>query len=97
NQVRTMLDEAIACELQFARDLLSEGVSGLSEHSVRQYLEYVADARLARLGFPRRYHTANPFDFLELQDVQEVTNFFERRASAYQFAVAGTVALDAAF
>jgi ribonucleoside-diphosphate reductase beta chain len=46
---------------------------------------------------PRRYGTRNPFSFLALQDVQEVTNFFERRVSAYQVGVAGEVAFDAAF
>ena len=34
----------------------------------------------------------NPFGFMELQDVQEHTNFFERRVSGYQVAVAGEVA-----
>ena len=36
----------------------------------------------------------NPFAFMELQNVQELTNFFERRASAYQVAVEGSVAFD---
>ena len=30
----------------------------------------------------------------ELQNVQELTNFFERRASAYQVAVEGSVSFD---
>jgi ribonucleoside-diphosphate reductase beta chain len=34
---------------------------------------------------------------MELQDVQEVTNFFERRVSAYQVGVSGEVTLDEAF
>ena len=34
---------------------------------------------------------------MDLQDVQEVTNFFERRVSAYQVGVEGEVAFDAAF
>jgi ribonucleoside-diphosphate reductase beta chain len=34
---------------------------------------------------------------MDLQDVQEVTNFFERRVSAYQVGVSGEVAFDAAF
>ena len=39
-----------------------------------------------------------PFAFMALQDVQEVTNFFERRVSAYQvWRVQGEVAFDAAF
>ena len=62
-----------------------------------RYLQYVADQRLARLGLPPAYGSENPFPFMELQDVQELTNFFERRVSAYQVAVEGTVALDEVF
>ncbi len=64
---------------------------------MRQYLEYCADQRLATLGLPQRYGAKNPFSFMDLQDVQEVTNFFERRVSAYQVGVTGEVVLDAAF
>lgn len=96
-EVRAMLAEAIACEAQFAEDLLSGGIAGLSVGEVRAYLEYCADQRLATLGFARQYGARNPFSFLALQDVQEVTNFFERRVSSYQVGVAGEVAFDAAF
>ena len=96
-QVAAMLDEAIACEQQFAQDVLSGGVAGLSLKDMRQYLEYVADQRLAQLGMARRYGARNPFAFMDLQDVQELTNFFERRVSAYQVAVEGEVTFDAAF
>lgn len=92
-----MLEEAIECETQFAEDLLGQGVAGMSAGDVRRYLEFCADQRLARLGMPVRYGTKNPFSFMDLQDVQEVTNFFERRVSAYQVGVSGDVALDAVF
>ena len=97
SDVRAMLDDAIACELQSAEDLLAGGVAGLSVGEVRQYLEYCADQRLATLGMAKQYGAKNPFGFLALQDVQEVTNFFERRVSAYQVGVEGEVTLDAAF
>lgn len=96
-QVEEMLEDAIACETQFAEDVLSGGVVGLSAKEVRQYLEYVADQRLAQLDLPKKYGAKNPFDFMDLQDVQEVTNFFERRVSAYQVGVQGEVAFDMAF
>jgi ribonucleoside-diphosphate reductase beta chain len=92
-----MLEEAVECEIQFAEDLLSEGVSGLSIRDMRQYLEYVADQRLSNLGIKPRFGSKNPFSFMELQDVQELTNFFERRVSAYQVGVEGEVAFDEAF
>jgi ribonucleoside-diphosphate reductase beta chain len=67
-------------------------VAGLSVRDMRQYLEYVAGSRLACLGMRPVYDARNPFSFMELQDVQELTNFFERRVSAYQVAVPGEVA-----
>jgi ribonucleoside-diphosphate reductase beta chain len=95
--VVTMVEEAIACETQFAEDLLQGGVAGLSVENVRGYLQFCADQRLARLGLPKQYKTKNPLSFMDLQDVQEVTNFFERRVSAYQVGVVGEVVFDAAF
>jgi len=95
--VYEMLDEAVACETGFAEDLLAAGVAGLSLRDMRRYLEFCADQRLAALRLPPRYHARNPFPFMDLQDVQEVTNFFERRASAYQVGVEGEVSLDAPF
>lgn len=92
-----MLDDAIECEQRFAEDVLSGGVAGLSIKDMRQYLEYVADQRLVQLGMPKRYGARNPFAFMDLQDVQELTNFFERRVSAYQVGVEGEVTFDAAF
>ncbi|GAB3963378.1 ribonucleotide-diphosphate reductase subunit beta [Actinoallomurus acanthiterrae] len=96
-QVWAMLEEAVAAELAFAHDLCGDGLPGMTATDMRAYLENVADQRLARLGLPVRYGTANPFPFMELQDVQELSNFFERRVSAYQVAVEGTVSLDEVF
>ncbi|MEV7212823.1 ribonucleotide-diphosphate reductase subunit beta [Kitasatospora cineracea] len=93
-QVTEMLEEAVEAELQFARDLCGEGLPGMNTESMREYLQAVADQRLARLGLPIRYGSTNPFGFMELQNVQELTNFFERRVSAYQIAVEGSVSFD---
>ena len=96
-RVIEMLKEAVECEMQFAEDLLSGGVAGLSQADMRQYLEFVADQRLQNLGMPAYFGSKNPFSFMDLQDVQELSNFFERRVSAYQVSVTGDVAFDEAF
>jgi ribonucleoside-diphosphate reductase beta chain len=103
-QVREMLAEAVECEVQFAEDLLGhgvagqgvsgQGVSGMSPADMREYLQHVADRRLVQLGIEPVYGSANPFGFMELQDVQELSNFFERRVSAYQVGVSGEVSFD---
>ena len=95
--VRRMMHEAIEVEAAFADDVLSGGVNGLSPGEMRQYLHYVADQRLAALGLAPEFGARNPFPFLDLQDVQELTNFFERRVSAYQLGVQGEVGFDHAF
>ncbi len=96
-QVRRMLEEAVEAEAAFAEDLLSGGVAGLSVTEMGTYLEFVADQRLRQLGFAPRFGSRNPFPFMDLQDVQELANFFERRVSAYQVGITGDVALDAMF
>ena len=96
-QIKDMIDEAVECEYQFAADVLSEGVQGMSLADTKTYLQFVADQRLAQLGIPPVYGVKNPFDFMELQDVQELTNFFERTVSAYQVGVEGEVDFDEEF
>ena len=93
-RVREMLAEAVECEAQFAEDLLGQGVAGLTLADMRAYLEHVADRRLAQLGIEPLYGARNPLAFMDLQDVQELSNFFERSVSAYQVGVVGEVAFD---
>ncbi len=96
-KVKAMIAEAIDCELQFAEDLLGQGIGGLSLTDMKEYLQFVGDQRLANLGYQPMYGSKNPFPFMELQDVQELSNFFERRVSAYQIGVKGDVAFNEAF
>lgn len=97
DMVVAMMKDAIDCEMAFATDILEHGVAGLSQKDMRTYLEYIADLRLERLGIPHQYNVKNPFSFMELQDTQELANFFERRVSAYQIGVSGQVTFDESF
>ncbi|NQZ00423.1 MAG: ribonucleotide-diphosphate reductase subunit beta [Bdellovibrionales bacterium] len=97
DMVVAMFNEAIDCEMTFAEDILENGIAGLSKRDMKTYLQYVADQRLERIGIPHQFNVKNPFDFMELQDTQELANFFERKVSAYQVGVSGEVAFDEAF
>lgn len=83
-RVIAMVDDALETEMAFCEDALAEGISGISPTLMREYLSYVADQRLEQLGYPKQYHTRNPFPFMVLQDVQPLTNFFEKRVTEYQ-------------
>lgn len=97
DMVITMFKEAIDCEMAFANDILDHGVAGLSGRDMREYLEFIANQRFERLGIPHQFVAKNPFGFMELQDTQELTNFFERRVAAYQVGVTGNVSFDESF
>mgnify|MGYP002622539064 CR=1 FL=1 len=97
DMVTLMIEEAVDCEMAFAEDVLKDGIAGLSKKDMRTYLESVADARLEALNIPKRFGSKNPFSFMELQDVQELTNFFERKVSAYQVGVTGDVSFEEDF
>lgn len=96
-EVVQMLKEAVDCEAQFSQDVLEGGLPGITQEGMRQYLEFTADQHATRLGLNKIYGSRNPFSFMELQDVQEVTNFFERRPSAYQVGVGGSISFDEDF
>jgi ribonucleoside-diphosphate reductase beta chain len=96
-RVKEMIVEAVDCETQFATDVLGKDVPGMTVPMMRQYLEFIADQRLSMLGIDKIFKSRNPFPFMDLQDVQEVTNFFERRVSSYQVGVTGDVSFDMSF
>lgn len=93
-RVYDMLEEAINCELQFADDVLSMGVIGMNRKDMEEYLRYVADGHMKRLGMKPRYNAHCPFDFMLKQDVQALTSFFERTVSEYVSGVGGEVELS---
>ncbi len=97
DMVTQMISEAVECEMAFADDVLDLGIAGMSKKDMRQYLQYIADQRLEALHIPAKFGSKNPFTFMELQDVQELTNFFERKVAAYQMGVSGDVSFDETF
>jgi len=97
NMIIAMFNEAIDCELMFAEEILSQGMAGMSLKDMKTYLQYITDLRLERIGIPAQFKVRNPFHFMDLQDTQELTNFFERRVSAYQTGIKGKVSFDEHF
>ena len=96
-RVAEMIGEAVDVEYQFAEDLL---VPGRPRHVAARHARVPAVRRRPAPGharLPKRYDSKNPFAFMELQDVQELTNFFERTVSAYQIGVDGEFAMDEDF
>ena len=48
-------------EKRYALDACPEGMVGINAKQFSEYVEYVADRRLERIGLPKIYFTLNPF------------------------------------
>jgi ribonucleoside-diphosphate reductase beta chain len=76
---------AVELEIAYAEDCLPRGVLGLTADLFRDYVGFVADRRLERIGLPRQYQTRNPFPWMsETIDLRKEKNFFESRVTDYR-------------
>ena len=97
-QIRQMLVEGVDAEALFAEDLLGRGVAGPVDRGHAQLPRVRRrPAHAATRAAEPIYGSKNPLAFMELQDVQELSNFFERKVSAYQVGVSGAVGFDEEF
>jgi ribonucleoside-diphosphate reductase beta chain len=83
-RVYEIIKDAVAIEKEFITEALPVGLIGMNATLMSQYIEYVADFWLARLGYAKYYNTPNPFDFMDAISLQGKTNFFENRVAEYQ-------------
>lgn len=76
---------AVELEYEYAKECLPRGILGLNVESIREYLEYIADRRLERIGLAKVYGKENPFPWMsEIIDLRKEKNFFETRVTEYQ-------------
>lgn len=86
---RDLLDtmaHGVELEKTFIRDCLPVAAVGLNVADFEQYIDYIADRRLADLGMPTlNDNVENPFPWMaEMIDIKKESNFFESRVTEYQ-------------
>ena len=84
SEFEEIVREAVSFEKEFVQEALPVDLIGMNANLMSQYIEAVADRIADLFEFERVYNTENPFDFMRALDVQNVTNFFEKRVSEYQ-------------
>jgi len=83
-RITEILTEALDIEREFITESLPVSLIGMNAKLMTQYLEFVTDRLLVELGCPKVYNVTNPFDFMDMINLQGKTNFFEKRVSEYQ-------------
>lgn len=85
-----LIRQGTELEYTFAREVFPSGIFGMNADNFKQYIEYIADRRLVRIGLPEQYHSTNPFPWMsEAIDLNKEKNFFETRVTEYS--VGGTL------
>lgn len=85
--IYSIVKEAVELEIQYAQDCLPRGILGLTAPMFREYVQYIADRRLERIGLKAIYLSKNPFPWMsETIDLGKEKNFFETRVTEYQSA-----------
>ena len=87
NHIIEKIKQAVELEIQYAEDCLPRGILGLTAPMFRDYVQYIADRRLERIGLKALYKSKNPFPWMsETIDLGKEKNFFESRVTEYQSA-----------
>jgi ribonucleoside-diphosphate reductase beta chain len=86
-EIISMIKEAVKLEISYAQDCLPTGIIGLNAALFTDYVQYIADRRLERIGIFKQYGSSNPFPWMsETIDLSKEKNFFETRVTEYQSA-----------
>ncbi len=75
---------AMEVERFFVKEFLEEGVLGLSQQQMIQFIEYMCDYWLTELGYQKLFGSGNPLSYMDMLSLKTRTNFFERRNREYR-------------
>lgn len=85
-EIIRLIDDAVQLEQQYAEDTMPSGILGMNAAMFKEYLQFIANRRLAQIGLSEQYPGAqNPFPWMsEMLDLKKEKNFFETRVIEYQ-------------
>ncbi len=81
-----MILEGTELETRYAKDTMPRGVLGMNANTMAEYLQFIANRRLAQIGLDEQFPgVKNPFPWMsEIMDLKKEKNFFETRVTEYQ-------------
>ncbi len=83
-RIKEIIVDALDIEREFITESLPASLIGMNSKLMTQYLEFVTDRLLVELECEKVYNVTNPFDFMDMINLQGKTNFFEKRVGEYQ-------------
>jgi len=83
--LRHLMAQGAKQEYTFAQEVFPKGIFGMNAEGFKQYIEHIADRRLAMIGLAPLFKVENPFLWMsEAIDIPKEKNFFETRVTEYK-------------
>ena len=93
-----IITDCVDLEVEFITEAIPCSLLSINGQSMRQYVEFVADGWLHKLGEEALFGSANPFPWMESISLQSKVNFFESVNHEYAKSVnRGDFGLDSDF
>lgn len=83
-RIKEILLSALEIEKEFITESLPVSLIGMNSNLMKQYLEFVVDGLLVKMGCNKEFNVEQPFKFMEQIAVETKGNFFESRTMEYQ-------------
>ena len=96
-RIEEIFSDAMEIEKEFITESLPVNLIGMNSNLMTQYIEYVADFWIQKLGYKIMYGSKNPFAFMEMISVEKKANFFEKKPTEYTMAKIGRTSAENAF
>lgn len=85
DEVVDLIKQSVELEKNYAIDACPDGIVGINSKTFCEYVEYIADRRLERIGLPKVYNKQNPLPWMsQSTDLGKEKNFFESKVTEYQ-------------
>jgi ribonucleoside-diphosphate reductase beta chain len=83
-RIKEIMLSALEIEKEFITESLPVSLIGMNSNLMKQYLEFVVDGLLVKMGCSKQFNVEQPFKFMEQIAVETKGNFFESRTMEYQ-------------
>jgi len=83
-RIKEILLSALEIEKEFITESLPVSLIGMNSNLMKQYLEFVVDGLLVKMGCSKEFNVEQPFKFMEQIAIETKGNFFESRTMEYQ-------------
>ena len=84
SRIKEILLSALEIEKEFITESLPVSLIGMNSNLMKQYLEFVVDGLLVKMGCSKEFNVEQPFKFMEQIAVETKGNFFESITMEYQ-------------